>query len=180
MSVMDDPSDEALLGQLASGDLSAFDQLIHRHGGQVTRQARRLLAWRADVDDIVQEVFLTLWTDHRKLRRDSSLRSWLLSVTILKCRKSHRNAAIRQKIFGRLARPESSVQVGAMPDEISKIQSAALALPHRLREVVVLYYLEETPIDEIASVLGLTRAAVDSRLHRARKILGQTLKDLSP
>ena len=178
--MVEDQSDDVLLDLLASGDLSAFDQLISRHSARVTRQARRLLAWRADVDDIVQEVFLTLWTNHRKFRRNASLRSWLLSVTILKCRKSHRNNAIRQKIFGRLARPESSVQVGAMSDEISKIQSAAMALPHRLREVVVLHYLEETPIDEIASVLGLTRAAVDSRLHRARKILGQTLKDLSP
>lgn len=180
MSVTDDLLDEELLKRLASGDASAFDQLINRHSPQVTQQARRLLAWRADVDDVVQEVFLTLWTDHRKLRQASSLRSWLLSITILKCRKSHRRAAIREKIFGRLALPEAFVPAGAISDEIPHIQAAAQALPHRLREVVVLHYLEETPIDEIALMLGLSRAAVDSRLHRARKILGQTLKNISP
>lgn len=178
--MVDEPTDECLLERLAAGDTSAFDRLIDRHSGQVFSRASRLLAWRTDVDDVVQEVFLTLWTDHRKFRRESSLKSWLISITILKCRRYHRKRAIWQKIVGRLARSEACLPTIDVSDESAIIQTAVRALPHKLREIVVLRHLEEMPIDEIAKTLGVSRAAVDTRLHRARKILGQTLKDIRP
>jgi RNA polymerase sigma-70 factor (ECF subfamily) len=51
------------------------------------------------------------------------------------------------------------------------------ALPNRYREVVVLRYLQGMEIDEIRAVLGLTRAAIEVRLHRARAMLRDVLDE---
>jgi RNA polymerase sigma-70 factor (ECF subfamily) len=59
-----------------------------------------------------------------------------------------------------------------------RVQAAVRSLPPPLREAVVLRYLEELPAEEVGAALGLSRAAVDVRLHRARERLKETLGSL--
>lgn len=178
----DDVTDGQLLTRLAAGDAGAFDHLVARHEPVVRRQARRLLAWRSDVDDVVQEVFLALWRGHGRFRGESALSTWLLTITIRECRRKLRKKYLRDKLIGRLRIVASGFETaidrnGADADENRRVVTAVAALPSKLREVVVLHYLEGFSIEETAKALGLKRSVVDVRLTRARQKLAESLRD---
>ncbi len=178
----EDVTDGQLLTRLAAGDAGAFDHLVARHEPVVRRQARRLLAWRADVDDVVQEVFLALWRGHGRFRGESALSTWLLTITIRECRRKLRKEYLRDKLIGRLRIVASGFEIVRDPmpvddDENRRLEAAVAALPSKLREVVVLHYLEGLSIDEAAQALGLKRSVVDVRLTRARQKLAESLRD---
>lgn len=178
----DDVTDGQLLTRLAAGEAGAFDLLVARHEPVVRRQARRLLAWRADVDDVVQEVFLALWRGHGRFRGESALSTWLLTITIRESRRKLRKEYLRDKLIGRLRIVASGFETvsdrnGADIDENRRVVAAVAALPTKLREVVVLHYLEGLSIEEAARALGLKRSVVDVRMTRARQKLAETLRD---
>ncbi len=177
----EDVTDGELLKRLAAGDAGAFDLLIGRHEPVVRRQARRLLAWRTDVDDVVQEVFLALWRGHGRFRGESALGTWLLTITIRECRRKLRREFLRDRLIGKLRFVSSSITTDeplpADSDENRRVVTAVAALPAKMREVVVLHYLEGFAIEEVARTLGLKRSVVDVRLTRARQKLAETLKD---
>jgi RNA polymerase sigma-70 factor (ECF subfamily) len=180
--VAQDTIDGELLTRLAAGEPEAFDLLIERHEPVVKRQARRLLGWRIDADDVVQEVFLALWRGHSHFRGESALSTWLLTITIRECRRKLRREYLREKIVGQLRIVASNFAVAKDPwlidpDENQRVVAAVTALPVKLREVVVLHYLEGLSIEEAASALGLKRSVVDVRLNRARSKLAEALRD---
>src|SRR5688500_12036613 len=104
--------------RLARGDPGAFEQVVATCRPRVERLARRLLAWRGDVDDVVQDVFLVALEKARTFRREASLETWLTAITVNKCR-SHRRGWLRRMTFlkrrGEEPQPvETSADRGAM------------------------------------------------------------------
>lgn len=181
----DEVTDRELLTLLAAGDSSAFDLLVARHEPAVRRQARRLLAWRADVDDVVQEVFLALWRGHGRFRGESALSTWLLTIAIRECRRKLRWEFMRDRLAMRLLSQSTVMSAASVPtpaeaDENRAVVTAVAALPQKLREVVVLHYLEGLAIEEVARALGLKRSVVDVRLTRARQKLSEALEHMDP
>jgi RNA polymerase sigma-70 factor (ECF subfamily) len=69
-------------------------------------------------------------------------------------------------------------------DAFAHVQSALRHLSPREREVLVLHYFEQQSVEQVATLLDLTRGAVDVRLHRARKrlreVLGVTVQEETP
>jgi len=176
----------------ASGEDSTaltFEQLVALHEPRVRRLAHRLLGWRSATDaadDVVQDVLLVLLNKLDTFRGDSSVSTWLTRVTINKCRSQQRRRWVREKLLrmtprrtpGFSAEP-SGADDGPMRDDTnSSVRAAVQSLAPRDREVIVLFYLEELGSSEIATVLGIKPAAVDTRLHRARQRLKDKLKDL--
>ena len=77
-------------------------------------------------------------------------------------------------------RDELSPEAASADGEVfDRVRRAVQALPSRYREVVVMRYLEQMPSSEILAVLGISRSAMDARLHRARKRLKEVLGDLA-
>lgn len=148
--------------------------MVREHQPHVTRTVRRLLGWRGDVEDVVQEVFLAALRQHGRFRGDSSLKTWLTAIAIRRCRSEQRKW---WKRWRQQAHENSHPQTSdAHADELAEaVRSAVRNLPPKEREVVVLYYLEEIGVAEITQLVGATEAAVNVRLHRARKRLGEML-----
>lgn len=165
-------------------DATAFDELVAVHFHDVNRLVNRLLGWSDGADDIVQEVFLSVLKNIGKFRGDSSISTWLTRITVNKCRSHRRRLRVRLRLLAgaaeRVRRTHQEKTDTALTDgeRFSRVRRAVQALPVRYREVVVLRYLEETPTDEVAEVLGVSRSAVDVRLHRAREKLKDMLADL--
>ena len=174
-----------LARRFAAGEAGAFEEVVALYQSRVERLARRLLGWRGgDVEDVVQDVFLAALTGARSFRGGSSLWTWLTAITLNRCRRHARRAALARRFREWLGKQQGSQGTNAAADRLTleteaglRVRSAVAALPPRDREVVVLYYLEGRPVAETAEALGVSPGAVEVRLHRARQRLRTMLND---
>jgi len=174
-------NDLRALGQrLAAGDENAFEQVVRHFEGDVGRLARRLLGFRGgnDADDVVQEVFVKVYLKRRSFRGASSLRTWLMHVTVNCVRSMQRRRILRLEMLWRSKPPQSAcVDEGAIISERGRQAREAVArLTGKDREAVVLHYLEEMPVGLVAEIMGTSEGSVMVRLHRARKKLADMLR----
>ena len=166
-------TDDTLPERFARGEPAAFDEVVRRYHPVVARLARRLLGWTADAEDVVQEVFLAALKNANGYRRGSTLETWLTTITLNKCRSHRRGLLSRLRLLAGLGAqpadpsPPADVPV-AEKDSFRRVQSGLQRLSPREREVIVLHYLEQKSPDEIATLLGVRRGAVEVRLSRAR------------
>jgi RNA polymerase sigma-70 factor (ECF subfamily) len=176
--------DELLVEQFNRGDESAFDRIVEQHSGDVAALANRLLGWPGDVEDVVQDVFLAAFVGLKKFRYDCSLKTWLFTITINKCRSYRYRRMLRLKIFSKAGDRVSRTQGPAADcrlmdsETFNRVRRAVTTLPAKYREPVVLRYLQELPTDQISRILGISENAVQVRLNRARKRLRQNLAEL--
>jgi RNA polymerase sigma-70 factor (ECF subfamily) len=151
------------------------------------RLAWRLLGWRGDVEDVVQEVFIAAMLNLKKFRGESGFGTWLMALTVNRCRREQRKRMLRWMLWERWRKEvesggEKAADEAAIVQERSeRVRRAVRGLPARYREVIVLRYIEQVPIEEIAEVLHLSRSAVEVRLHRGREqlreVLGEMMKE---
>ena len=158
---------------------SDFEALVVSQQAYVERLAQRLLAWDDDVADIVQSVFLAAYLHWPKFRHAAKVSTWLAAITLNACRTHRRRRWLRIRWLARSGPALESTQPsdeGAW-ERNEAVRSAVRTLAPRYREVIVLRYLEGFSIDEIAEILGRSRAAIDAQLSRGRGMLREQLKD---
>ena len=176
--------DERLVEQFHRGDESAFDRIIERYSAEIAVLANRLLGWPGDVEDVTQDTFLAAFLGLKKFRCECSLRTWLFTITINKCR------SYRYKRMLHLRRPSRPVEGPSSAshrpadgtsidnETFDQVRRAVRALPAKYREPVVLMYLQALPADQVAQVLGINKNTLQVRLNRARKRLKRDLAQL--
>lgn len=177
-----DDHDPELLGRLRRRESAAFDELLDRYHDEIARLVYRLLGWDSEAEDVVQEVFLAAWRALPRFRGQAGLSTWLRRIAVNKCREWKR----RWRVRGRWRRHvrqshteplDRSAEDAALDGEkFEQVRAAVRALPHGDREVIVLHYLEQRSVDQVAAELGLRRNTVEVRLHRARGRLKPLLK----
>ncbi len=169
----------------AQDEPAAFEDLVAVHRERINRLVYRLLGWSHDAEDVTQEVFLAALKNLKKFRGQSSISTWLTRIAVNKARSHQRKLRSRIKALAAVARlsrapSESQPQADSAKREVfSRVRRAVQALPSRYREVVVMRYLEQMPSAEVVKVLGISRSAMDARLHRARRKLEKVLADLA-
>ena len=166
--------------RLARGDDNAFDEVVRQYQGDVARLVRRLLGWRdgGACDDVVQEVFVQVYLKRHTFRGESSVKSWLTRIAVNQARDFQRRRMAGIEALKRLLlrRPREAKPAAVDLDETAdRVRRAVQRLPARDREIVVLHYLEEMPLREVAQIVGAKEGAVSVRLHRARKTLARLL-----
>lgn len=158
--------------------------LIAAQQAQVAQLARRLLGWSPDVADVVQDVFVAALEQWPRFRGEAAVGTWLYRITVNECRRWRRRKRLRvvralDFVTGQAREAGQSPDAAAADEVARRVQAAVRALPQKYREVVVLRYLEELSVDEIGGILGIKRNAVETRLSRARRRLGEHLADLA-
>ncbi|HZN38712.1 MAG TPA: sigma-70 family RNA polymerase sigma factor [Planctomycetota bacterium] len=146
---------------------------------RLRRLVHRLLGWpgTTEVDDVVQEVLLAAWRHRQTFRGEASLGTWLTRIAIRKAQNHVRAATVRRRLFGWwLPSAADEPAAPALADDVhaaqlDRTQRAMHRLAQKDREVLVLRYLEQRDMAQIADALGCSRAAVDARLTRARQRL---------
>ena len=170
-------SDEALLAACAIGDAAALGALFDRHHQGVYRFIARLSqAEAADLDDLVQNTFLTVQRSARAFRGRSTVRSWLLGIAVNVVRREARSRGRRRRLALAVAagpdRPALKTdEVVEQRAALKRLQLALAALPARLRECFVLCQLEGLPGPEAARALGIRQGTLYRRIHEARRRL---------
>ena len=175
---------ELLVRQFNRGDESAFDTIVEQYSAEIALLANRLLGWPGDVEDVTQDTFLAAFLGLKKFRCECSLKTWLFTITINKCRTHRYKQMLRLRRFSQAAK-EASATLHRSADDASMdnetfehVRRTVKAMPPKYREVVVLKYLEALPTDQVAQILGITKNALQVRLNRARKHLKDNLGDL--
>jgi RNA polymerase sigma-70 factor, ECF subfamily len=184
------PSDDALLRQMLAGDEDAFVTLYRRRQGGVYRFALQMCGSESIAEDVTQEVFMVLMREAGRYDISrGSVAAYLYGIA-------------RNHVLRHLHRDRNSVQMIDESEEdgaslaaqmvaqddplgdltrsetIESVRQAVLGLPAHYREVVVLCELHEMSYAEAAEVLGCAVGTIRSRLHRARALLLNKLREL--
>lgn len=140
------------------------------------RTACLILGNRFDAEEAVQEAFLRAWRFRASMPTGSDVRPWLYRVVVNSC-----NSKLRQEIPFRDHR-SAAADLSAVPSvvddpgqvaESQDLIRAIADLPTHLRIVVVLRYYADLGEREIATAIGRRQGTVKSRLHEARRLLGE-------
>lgn len=170
--------DDAELAILAAGGRDpAFAELVRRHRHHLYRLVLSNVADADEALDLVQETFLAAFRALGRYDPARSMRGWLAAIALNKCRDWGRRRTVR-RLF-RLARPiDESGEIAhdaPGPDveadsrrRMAHVAQAISELPATLREVLTLRTIEGLSQAEVATVLGITGKAVETRLYRAR------------
>lgn len=125
-------------------------------------------------EEVTQEAFAIAYGRARRVARADSPEAWLRTVVMNLVRRRYRRRAMLDRILLRQEaepRPEESP-----PGEHLDLHDAIRGLGQEHRTVVVLHYLADLPVEEVAAVLGVPVGTVKSRLARARAALAERLR----
>jgi RNA polymerase sigma-70 factor, ECF subfamily len=180
---MSEPDLQALVERARTGDADALDRLLRILEPQVWRFGLRLCGDREDARDVLQDTLLGAIRTLGEFRGEAALSTWLYTIARSYCIKKRRRPKGAPSGFVSLDAEEGQAArqladggddpaAHAERAELAHLLEKALAeLPPAFREVVVLRDVEGLSAPEAAEALGLTVAAVKSRLHRARAAL---------
>ncbi|MHB1456937.1 MAG: RNA polymerase sigma factor, partial [Armatimonadota bacterium] len=163
-----------------------------RHQRAVYGLVSRMVTRQDDVDDIAQDVFVSVWKSICSFRRDAKFSTWLHTITVnttltrLKTMKNKMTLSIDDPDTGLAAslqadEAESPSESLQKSERDKAVRKAIETLPEKHKLVVVMHYFEHHTCEDIASILGCSVGTVWSRLHYACKILKNELRwlDLS-
>lgn len=170
----DAEADLWLVGKARGGDLEAFEVLLRRHHGRIYRIALRMLGNHQDAEDVAQEVFIQLWTALAAFAGSSAFTTWLYRIVVNRClnHQRSRNPGVGPLDEERVTPVAAGAEDVAMACERVRAVYAAIGeIAPEQRSVLVLCQLEGLSYREAAAVLGISEAAVRSRLSRARRIV---------
>jgi RNA polymerase sigma-70 factor, ECF subfamily len=179
-----------LVKRARSGDELAFRTIMERHNRRLYRVARTVLRDDSEAEDTVQEAYLRAFAALATFRGDASLATWLTRITLNEAlgRKRKQRPTVQLETVDSIQ--ESSAQIIRFPTmhtDIDPEQAAAQreirrllehsidALPEPFRVVFVMRDVEDLSIEETASFLGIRPETVKTRLHRARRLLRESL-----
>lgn len=176
--------DASLVARVAAGDRDAFEALYARHMVPLYRTALALTRRSAVAEDLLQETFLRAFRHLERIRLEpgASLRPWLHRILI---NLVYDRSARLKRASNPLERAMNSLmpQAGASPErraELAELErdvsQAVEMLPFKQRIVVVLFYLHDMDLSEIAETVGVPVGTVKSRLYYGRANLRSALE----
>lgn len=154
----------------------AIGELYHACYRRLVAQVYAFTADLAEAQDVVQEAFARALSRPRGLTDVDNPEAWLRTVAINVVRRRWRRRQLLDTILRR-DRPILRLVEAAPGPERADLREALAGLPVGYREVLVLHYFADLPVDEIAGLLGVAVGTVKSRLHRGRAALAARLGD---
>jgi len=180
-------SDEWLMGQVARGRRQYVAPLVRRYASGLLTYIDRMIGNRHRSEELVQEVFLLVWTKRRKYRFPKSFRAWLFAIATNRCRADFRRA--RPVATAPLDDASAAVPAAAGPTpveaavatETAQMVTVAVAqLPPQQRMAVTLRVWNGLAYAEIAEIAGCAEATVRSHMHHGLAAMRRFLEPRMP
>jgi RNA polymerase sigma-70 factor (ECF subfamily) len=174
--------DAALVKAVTQGDMQALEALFYKYQASVYQTAFGVTRDVHIAEEVLQDTFFRLYRYADRINGDLPLAPWLYRVTINLCYNRLKGLRAWTDSFHELAErlfapQQQSPERAAEQSELQALLQAALAdLDPKHRAVLVLHYLHDYGVNEIAAIVGVPEGTVKSRLFHARKVLKQRLE----
>lgn len=159
-----------------SGDAGAFEDLIAVMERPLLYYAASLMGDADSALDVLQEVWVKVFRGIRKLKDPGSLRSWLYSIAhgaaVDRIRKNYSREQAEKIQFDDF---QEAVDPSFAEGDAAAVHAALNQIELHHREVLVLHFLEDLSIAEIAEVVGCSEGTVKSRMHYAKRAMKEIL-----
>lgn len=184
-------TDKDLIDSMLQGNSQAFDALFDRYSQMVKQRAQRIVRDESVAEDVLQEVFLRLWTRAEQWRGTGSLAGWLLrtagnlSLNQLRSQKRRKVQPLEIQVNDQdgddLSTPTwMTDHESVLPDEaleqkedLVRLSGLVNQLPPPHRQVIRLVHEAEMDIRDVANHLSVPTGTVKSRLYYARRKLSE-------
>lgn len=168
--------DKTLVARLFARDRRALLLFYRGHASDLRRYIRPRVAAGEDAEEILQDTLYAFLEGLRDFQGKSSIRTYLFSICQHKIIDYYRRKKIKHLVFSQMPKLEMLVSPLLGPEAVfdktlvrEKIQSVFARMQPSYRQVLILKYLEQVSVEEIARKLSITFKSAESRLFRARK-----------
>jgi RNA polymerase sigma-70 factor (ECF subfamily) len=165
--------DFTLIRSFINGEESTFKILVLKHKEKVRNLVFLTLGDTEFVDDISQDVFISVYHKLNEFRFESKFTTWLYRITVNKCRDYLRKKRVRS-IFVPIKDSDSEYGTGPFSEDVDipqLVRSSIEKLPEKLKIPLVLRDIDGLSYKEIADKLGIEVGTIKSRIFRARESL---------
>ncbi len=176
------PDDKELIQRFKNGDKKAFESLVQKYFGRVFQLSFSMSRNRAEAEDLTQDIFLKVYTGLAGFRFKSRFGTWLYRIASNHIKDHFRSTSRTKQVpFDQESTLYSGDQKEAPNEEFLQderrnlVTKALLQLPRKQQIILTLRDIQGFSYKEIGKILRISPGTVDSRIHRARKLLREKL-----
>lgn len=175
-------TEDDIRAALATDAEKAFRMIVDTYGSKLYWHIRRLVLTHEDTDDALQNTFINAWKNISSFRFDSSLLTWLWSIstnealTLIRKRERQGTVSLDDVEAVLSGSGEGSTWFDGDAAEV-KLQNAILILPEKQRIVFNMKYFDDMTYEDMSSITGTSVGALKASYHHAVKKIEQFLKD---
>lgn len=152
-----------------------FDQ-IYRDYHRLIRSVIFKINGPVSLDDLVQETFLKVWKKYHHFEHRSQLKTWIYRIAVnvtIDFRRRNKKVDLNEELNNDLVDPSNEFNNQSNQDLVSK---ALLGLSDEHRQVIVLHFLEDLSVKDVAFALQISTGTVKSRIHHAKANMRKALR----
>jgi RNA polymerase sigma-70 factor, ECF subfamily len=158
-----------------------LEELVETLGSKILKLAFTYVKDQKVAEDLTQEAFLKCFKNWDHFRGESSLKTWVYSITINLCKDYLKSWSFRNLLYLDFVPKQTTVKDSVLDQVLERSQkkelaTAVLNLPVKYREVIILFYYENYRVDEISLLLHLNENTIRTRLKRAKELLQKKVR----
>ncbi|MFW6159537.1 MAG: RNA polymerase sigma factor [Acidobacteriota bacterium] len=176
------PDDEDLIRRFKKGDKKAFESLVKKYFGKVFQLSFSMTRNRAETEDLTQDIFIKVYTGLAGFRFNSQFGTWLYRIASnhlkdhFRSRSRTKHVSLDEEINLFPTETKEAPNEELLKEEKSNLVTKALhQLPRKQQIILTLRDIQGFSYEEIGKILKISPGTVDSRIHRARKMLREKL-----
>lgn len=170
-------TDEELFAKVREhSDTKAFNELYKRYSKRLYSYCLRVFQDRDTAQDAYQQVFVSVF-EHKESFKGGNFAAWIMTITRNRCLMIKRGIRQHTDVEDVAYKLADNTRTSDF-SETEVLQMAIQKLPEEYREVIELRYFDELSYDEIAELTNTGLSLVKVRLHRAKKMLADSLSSL--
>jgi RNA polymerase sigma-70 factor (ECF subfamily) len=164
-----------------AGSRDAYGELYEATISDVYRTVRFLVSEPSDADDVVQEIYMEVYRSLGQFDTSRPFRPWLMGVCMRQIHAYRRKGWRQLRILKKAEQTGQSMEYDFAGDVLDRLLNRGLLesvnrLSFKLKQVIILHYLQEYSQEEIAAILAIPLGTVKSRIHAALQRLRRNRK----
>ena len=174
--------DAELMLRVGRGEHAAFNTLYNRYARRLGGFFLRMLSYdSAKAEDMLQELFTSVWTHRKDYRPTQSFTTWLYAMAYNLCKNEYRHETVHQAYIEQCQQreePTEELSEAMERDELrQRLRQVVQSLPTAQRDAFLLHYDEELTIPEVAHIVGCPEGTVKSRLYTALESIKRIMNE---